>query len=434
MNKTLSKAYTSLLLACAITFSVPAAHAETLSETLNGMLNNHQRIKASASDAAASKERIRETQGQAFPQFEVLANYGRESQTSQTSNVNTNLTFTEVDLTVTQLLTDFGATRAAVDVAELTHEQSVAVLDTVSQSLLLEGVSAYINLSRADNMQMFALKSVDNIKRQTEMENAILKHGKGYSTDVLQAKTQLAGAHSRAVQAQGAYLLAESRFQSVFNRVPSEDDVKNAPTLAIAGRLPASMEAAEVMAIENNHELKALRVAVAAADKQHTFVRRDLLYPTIQAIGEAKFKDNVAGVKDFEKENLIKVELYYPINLGVTVSNSMKAAKQAKYAAESRVMDTENLIKEQVRNAWYSLQTAKANAETLSNQVALAKHFLSLARKERKNGKRSLLDVLAGETMLINAQSDASSAQADIAVAAYTLLHVTGQLNTAMFN
>ena len=43
-------------------------------------------------------------------------------------------------------------------------------------------------------------------------------------------------------------------------------------------------------------------------------------------------------------------------------------------------------------------------------------------------GKRSLIDVLAGETALINANSDAISAATDVSVAGFTLLQVMGQL------
>ena len=41
--------------------------------------------------------------------------------------------------------------------------------------------------------------------------------------------------------------------------------------------------------------------------------------------------------------------------------------------------------------------------------------------------KRSLIDVLAGETV-INAQSDAASAESDVIIASLTLLSVMGQL------
>ena len=48
--------------------------------------------------------------------------------------------------------------------------------------------------------------------------------------------------------------------------------------------------------------------------------------------------------------------------------------------------------------------------------------------KERKMGNRSLLDVLAGETALINAISAARSAETDIRLFAFTLLNAMGRL------
>ncbi len=43
-------------------------------------------------------------------------------------------------------------------------------------------------------------------------------------------------------------------------------------------------------------------------------------------------------------------------------------------------------------------------------------------------GRRSLIDVLAGETALIYASSDAASAEVDVSIAVFTLLNVTGRL------
>ena len=85
-------------------------------------------------------------------------------------------------------------------------------------------------------------------------------------------------------------------------------------------------------------------------------------------------------------------------------------------------------IEEQARHAWSNLQTARENAALLRNQANISAEFLELARKERQLGKRSLIDVLSGETNLINAQSDAASAESDVVIAGLTLLSVMGQL------
>ncbi|NQW02001.1 MAG: TolC family protein [Rhodospirillales bacterium] len=74
------------------------------------------------------------------------------------------------------------------------------------------------------------------------------------------------------------------------------------------------------------------------------------------------------------------------------------------------------------------METARINTEHLHNQANIAAEFLELARRERQLGNRSLIDVLAGETALINASSDAASADTDVAIAVFTLINVIGAI------
>ena len=53
---------------------------------------------------------------------------------------------------------------------------------------------------------------------------------------------------------------------------------------------------------------------------------------------------------------------------------------------------------------------------------------LELARRERQAGTRTLNDILRAETDLINANSDAASAEADFIIAAFTVLNSMGRL------
>ena len=68
------------------------------------------------------------------------------------------------------------------------------------------------------------------------------------------------------------------------------------------------------------------------------------------------------------------------------------------------------------------------------NQAELTDRFLELAYKQRKLGERSLLDVLANETSLFNARSDAVAVDISTIEAAYRLLRVLGSLDqTSVF-
>ena len=64
----------------------------------------------------------------------------------------------------------------------------------------------------------------------------------------------------------------------------------------------------------------------------------------------------------------------------------------------------------------------------MKSQASISKAFLELARKERKLGKRSLIDILSGETALINARSDASTARGQLLISAYNMLSAIGIL------
>ena len=102
-------------------------------------------------------------------------------------------------------------------------------------------------------------------------------------------------------------------------------------------------------------------------------------------------------------------------------------------ASALRTADSRDEVERQARNAWQALVTARENHRLLTNQSNIAAEFLEQARKERQLGRRSLLDVLSGETSLINASSDAAAAKANVAVAVYTLLTVMGELDDKAF-
>ena len=86
------------------------------------------------------------------------------------------------------------------------------------------------------------------------------------------------------------------------------------------------------------------------------------------------------------------------------------------------------MIKQILKSTWDGLDTAKKNAQFLSNQAKISQEFLELARKEREAGNRTLLDVLGGETALINSQADAIAAKIEVLINSFTLLSLMGEL------
>ena len=111
--------------------------------------------------------------------------------------------------------------------------------------------------------------------------------------------------------------------------------------------------------------------------------------------------------------------------------NSYRASQQNYLAASNQMQDARTLVEEQAKNTFEQLQVAQENAGFLDNQANIAGEFLALAREERQLGRRSLIDVLSGETAEINALSDAETAKSQVAITAYTLLFILGKLDVA---
>ena len=414
---------------CALFIIRPeAAFSEPLDVLLSGLLDTHHLTAAAAADLTSARERVREAMGGWYPQLNVSAHYGNEKIDKPTGTTDTNAVTRQLDITVTQLLWDFDQTPSTVRAAKLVRDQAEEGLEAARQNVLLRGIAAYLNVLRASEALEFARRSEENIKKQTELENARVKRGAGFSTDVLQAKTQLAGAQARRVQAEGAVRVARNGYRAMFYADAGPVAEMQKPVLPV-DLLPATVEEAVSVAFQQNPQLRVMALASDIARETIVTTRSAGFAPRIDAVGELLFKEDEGGTLGHQNEQLAKVQLTWPFNLGFTAVNSVRAARSDFVATQERFADVRDLVEEQTRNAWENLRTARENAELLLNQANIAAEFLELARKERQLGRRSLLDVLAAETTLVNASSDAASAEIDVSVALFSLLTAMGNFD-----
>ncbi len=421
----------SLMVLLVAVMATGPASAEPLRESLDRMLTHHKRLAAAEADLRAADAAAGKARGGYFPDLKLGANKGRQHIHKSYPNANTELINRDASISLTQNLIDFGKTDAEVDKADLANEQSRNSLASVRQDLILEGVSSYINLHRAYRSLAYAEQSVQNIRRQTGLEESRVELGAGMPTDVLQAKSQLAGAQARLVRSKGGLVAAINRYRAVFAAEPPPMVEVGLVAVPLA-QLPPALDDAVVTARDNNYQLRAARLTSGVAQAEVRRVTGAELAPKLNAVAEAKVKVNVDGTIGNQQEQVVKLELSYPFNLGFAPLRSLEAARESVLAADNRHADTRDAVEEQVRNAWQALATARENAEYLENQARISAEFLRMAREERLHGRRSLIDVLAGETTLINAQSDAASAEADVGIAAFTLLKSIGALDVRM--
>ena len=414
------------VLAVAGTCGIPA-QATDLPDMLRELLNEHDRIAASRQNLVAATERLEESFRVYYPDIALTTFVGREDRRNSNAD-DTTLTGREMNITITQRLLDFGVSESTVNLAKYRLRRAEALVEQTEEQVLLEALAAYIDLARTARVVEFSIESVDNINRQANLEDARVKRGGGFSTDVLQAQTQLVGARARSVLAEGDLELAENRFISVFGyeaeTIPTGDEV-----VVPADLLPSSLEEALVIAQENNAQIIVTRLDEDISKETSSGTESDVLFPEIDIVGEQVWSNDVDGVQDLQTESIIRLQMTYEFDVGLTARNTIRAAEADAKASGFGRADVLRQVEESVRDAWVQLRITRQNAELLEEQAILAERFLELAREERKAGRRSLIDVLAGETALNNAQSDAISARLNVKVAALALLAAMGTLD-----
>ncbi len=404
--------------------------AESLSELIPELLKTNNLVKASEATEAAANEQIRVSKGGWLPTLGVTGIYGHEKQKKPEGTDDTDYASRSLDLSVTQLLWDFGNVNSQIRSSRIGLTRAQADLELRRQEVTLRGVSAFLNLRRAHETLIFALESENNIKKQTDLEDALVKRGAGLSTDVLQSKRQLASAQSRRVQAEGQLALARNEYRAIFSTDVADLSNLIKPELPL-DIVPSTLEEALSIAIRENPSLRIASADTGLAREAVNTTRASSFFPKIDAIGETKYKKDSGGTAGEQRETFAKLQMTFNFNLGMTAVNSLKAAENTVTSSSKTEAFQRETVEQRVRNAWDNLIVNRTNFKVLQNETAIAAEFLDLVRKERQLGNRQLQDVLQGETALINANSSATAAETDIAIGVYELLAAMGRLSLA---
>lgn len=416
-----------LLLAGMLGLAPGRAHAESLREALNDLVKVHKRLKAADLDVAAAKERIRVARGNWYPTMAMTANLGYEEQRKGQGTDDTNIHPKEVGLNFAQTLWDFGSNNAVIDSALLTHEQKKSIEMLTRQALILEGINAHLALTTALKVLEYAKQSEASLKKQTEIEDALVKRGSGMAMNKLQAVRELDGAIATRVEREGGLKVALNRYRAVFEKIPANPDAMVNPRIPVE-LIPETLEQAIEIALRNNPELVATQLTSELARENVKKTLADEIFPTLKASVDAKWKNDIGGTPGSKQEYLYKIELKRSFNMGLTAVNTLRASEQTQMSSENTYGDARTKIEERVRSAWDMLITIKEIVANKENEANIANEFLVLSRKDLQLGNTDLINVLQGEKALINALIAAEDFRTGVSVQAFTLLNAMGQL------
>lgn len=357
LNKIISRL---LPVVAAVGCSVSAQAADSLRDVVQELLETNPRILAAKADHASAVSRESETRRRSWnPNLDFTAEkgvqqYSTESITSPWRDVD------RVVLRGTQLLYDFGRSDRQVEEFGAVASQANSVADATRQGVLLEALTAHWSVVRARMTLDFARRSEVSVRNLTRMESSLVELGKGYESDVLQAKVQLAGAEARRIRAEGALDIADARVKALFGpRSPRLGFGQVA--MPIEALLPASLQAAQESALARNKQLQVGLHRSQALNRRLAFTELKETRPKVELVAEAGNRRNwdsvIDGARVYDRKVLL--QLSWNFNAGRAASAADEAVRQDLLASTQREAEARDLVLEQVSIAWRNLLVAR---------------------------------------------------------------------------
>ncbi|MEE9590613.1 MAG: TolC family outer membrane protein [Hyphomicrobiaceae bacterium] len=314
----------------------------------------------------------------------------------------------------------------AVNAAEANVRSEREVYRDVESSVLLDAVTAYMDIVRDKEVVRFAENNVNVLSRELKATQDRFSEGRVTKTDVAQAKARRALAVSNLDLARANLRTSRGAYLQVIGNPPNDLFDPGPPDQF----LPGSLEEAINISNRENPLVVAALYREQAAGFTVKQIRGELL-PTLQL--EASYDQRLDDSKLFEKEERSEVfgRLIVPLYQGGEVFARVRQAKQNQIGFLQQIEQVRTEQAQAVVAAWSRLEAARDQIESDTLAVESNKVALEGVREEEAVGQRTVLDVLDAEQEYVNAQVRLERTKRDLVVAGYGVISAMGRLDAA---
>jgi len=336
-----------------------------------------------------------------------------------------------VGVTVTQVLFNGNKTANSVRVAELQVRSGREALRNVGQGVLLDAVTAYMNVLANQALVEAQRNNVAVLREIQATTKRRLDAGDVTPTDTAQAEARLSRGLADLNAAEVALATSRAIYTQVIGEVPSQ----LIPAAPVDRLSPNALAAAKDVA---SHQHPAVLGAGFDVDVAQTTIKvaESSLLPTVAVQASAsrsKQSDSTLGTFGTDQASILG-QINMPIYDGGTAASQTRQAKEL--ASQSRMVleQVRNQTRTAVAGAWVSNEGTKVALTAAESEVRAAGVALQGVRREAEGGQRTTIDVLNAQQDLTNARSRQILAQRDRVIASYTLLSAVGRLDVHILN
>jgi adhesin transport system outer membrane protein len=431
----MKKKMISAAIAC---LGVSQGMAADLQSELIYLRDHHPMLRASSFAVTAAEKRETAAKAGWMPKVDLAAERGPEKitttpyaggQPSPTPS-STDLSRQKQAVTVTQNLFNGGRTLATTGVAKVERQMKDAERSATSQEVLLEAITAYLNVLK--NQMLISLSEINEqtTKRQLEMEKLRVERGGGVIVDELQAATRLQIVRERRVVYEQGMRDAISSYEQVFGKTPELKEFQDVDI--IKNRMPASVDVAIEDANNSNPRLVGARLASERAYRLISMENAGFM-PNVDLVGTHN-REKDAGQLYRKDEDSVLLKLSWNLFSGRETLSRAQAASYDFRESSEKEKNISNKTRESVRVAWNQYKKGIERLELLETAVKSSQGVMKGRKKLRDAGKETALAVLDSEVEHFGLLANKVNAMIDSKMGSYRLLSALGTLDIESLN
>ncbi len=401
-----------------------------LYELLPGLIVENEKVKAAEKDYEAAVELLKKTYSAYYPQ--VTITYGSNWEDDRTPSKSSTVGVDSIkhdgkhgkqkSITITQMIWDFGRTNSLIDMEKSKVQQAYFTLELAKEDLVMEAISAWLNLMKTYNVHEANKKIEANALKTLSMTIEKVKKGEASKLEQLQIEQQYRTFQTLTMTSQLAVGSAKQRFQNVWRFKPL--DVANIPMpiADVLGLIPDSGAS-----VRGNTTLKIANLDIEIAWDQLAYDDAEFRPRIDGKLSYTEKENELGGAYDEQKEEWrADVTLSWKIFGGFSGVHQKRSDEAKLGSAELRYEDVVRIVNEQFNNAWNNYVLVEKNLETLKRTVEINKEMYSLTLEDFKAGNSPIMAVFGMKTTYIMSEIAYQNAQIDLLIARYQLHKVLG--------
>jgi len=415
-------------LALTATLTAPAAFAESLVEALASAYQNNPTLLAERASLRATDEGVASALSGWRPTVQIDGDAGFSE--SETTSVTSGFTTTTKDslqprsfsFTITEPLYRGGRTEAETLSAENLVDAGRAGLAVTEQRVLLDAVTAYMDVLRNKTVVQLNRNNERVVERQLQAARDRFEVGEVTRTDVAQAEARAAQAKADRIGAEGNLISSRATYRQFIGDLPGKLEWP-----ARIGGVPANERDALQAASTANPTIVSANFSELSARDDIDVAISDLL-PQVSLRGAYDRSFDVSAFTEELDSLSLSAVVTVPLYQSGAVHSAVRRSKQIASQRRLEYEEARRAVFEEVTRAWESLITAQAQISAFQAQVRAAELALEGVEQETIVGLRTTLDVLDAEQEVFAAGVNLVSAERDAVVSSYWVKATIGEL------